>query len=750
MISHLETFYQFYVSLLFIAIGFSLRIKNTRRLLLFLFVLAQVRYLLWRGFFTLDTVTAVGLAVTLSLFLAECYGLLQNIFFSHQTTKPPGRVPPEPTVFPTVDIFVPIVNEPLEILRRTLIGCRAQDYPSEKVTIHVLDDGGREEVRKLAEELGCNYIRRQDRSHAKAGNLNHALKLTRGQCIAIFDVDHVPVRSFLKRTVGFLEDERVAFVQTPHHFYNPDIFQKNLRLEKEIQNDQDLFFRVIQPGRDAYNSAFFAGSSAVFRRKALDEIGGFQTDTLTEDLHTSLVLHSRGWKSCYLDETLSAGLTPESLRSYLKQRERWAMGAVQTFFKENPLFKKSLSWAQRLHYFASIYYFFHGIPRIVYLAAPASFLLFGVAPIMAEPLELVHYFLSYYVIAVLVMDTVGRGYRKIFWSDVYESMMCFSLSKAAVKAFVPGSRSAFFVTPKGEAGQLKRAWRETAPHFVLAGALLVGVARGLILRPENQGALLISSVWAVFNILLLFLVINSALERPQRRIVLRLRRKILCMVKDPDREAKGYTADISEGGIAVRLAEEVYFPGPDVEVELVSSYGEVTRLRGAIRRQEKDGETVVLGIRFRDVGEEERRSLIRQMYSPPESWREEERGRGGFAQDVMLIAKGMVRPWRKDRELKRLYPRISHAQACSFIVNGSSRRTYPARTVDISYSGLSILLEDKAEGIDMTKGSRVQMDGIGLRVEVVARSRRRGKVRLHLRVKAIESGDTLWRNFTLP
>jgi len=749
MISNSETFYQFYVSLLFIAIGFFLRFKNTRLLLLLLSVLAQVRYLLWRGIFTLDTATAVGLAVTLTLYLAECYGLLQNIFFTHQTARPRRRIPPEPTVFPTVDFFVPIVNEPLEILRRTLVGCLAQDYPSEKVFVHVLDDGRREEVRKLADALGCNYIRRQDRSHAKAGNLNHALTLTRGECIAIFDVDHVPVRSFLKRTVGFLEDEKVAFVQTPHHFYNPDIFQKNLRLEKEIENDQELFFRVIQPGRDAHNSAFFAGSSAVFRRKALEEIGGFRTDTLTEDLHTSLVLHARGWKSCYLDETLSAGLTPESLRSYLKQRERWAIGAVQTFFRDNPLFKRSLSWAQRLHYFASIYYFLHGIPRVVYLAAPVSFLLFGVSPIVARPFELIHYFFSYYVISVIVTNTVGKGYRKIFWSDVYESLMCFSLSKAVVKAFVPGSRSAFFVTPKGEAGQLKRAWREMTPHLVLACALVVGVARGLLVRPENQGALAISSAWAVFNILLLFLVINSALERPQRRIILRLRRKILCVVKGPDREAKGYTSDVSEDGVAVRLVEEMYFPESDVDVELIGSYGEVTRLRGSIRRQEKDEEGVVLGIRFRDAGEGERHSLIRQMYSPPESWQETDRAKGGFAKDMMLLGKGMVRPWRKDRELKRRFPRISHSQPCSFIVNGAAQRAYPARTVDISYGGLSILLEDMTDGIDVARGSRVQIDGVGLKVEVVARSHHRGKVKLHLRVTAIESGDTLWRDFTL-
>jgi cellulose synthase (UDP-forming) len=226
--------------------GFLLRSRRARTGLLFLAFLVQVRYLLWRGLFTLDTATSVGLAVTGTLFVAELYGLLQNLFFYHQATNPHERTPPEPARYPTVDIFVPIVNEPLVILKRTLIGCRAQDYPEDRLFIHVLDDGGRDEVRKLAGEMGCTYHRREDRAHAKAGNLNYALGRTGAEMVAVFDVDHVPVRNFLMRTVGCFRDERVAFVQTPHHFYNPDIYQRNLRLERDIRNDQDLFFKVIQ------------------------------------------------------------------------------------------------------------------------------------------------------------------------------------------------------------------------------------------------------------------------------------------------------------------------------------------------------------------------------------------------------------------------------------------------------------------------------------------------------------------------
>jgi cellulose synthase (UDP-forming) len=741
-----ESYFQLFLSGFLVIIGFLLWAKNVRGLILLLSAILQIRYLFWRGLYTLETTTVIGLTVTLTLYLAEFYGLIQNLFFYYQIKIPFKRSPRESEVYPTVDIFVPIVNEPIEILKRTLIGCLAQDYPKDRFKIHVLDDKGREDVKALAHEFGCNYLRRQERSHAKAGNLNHAFKHTNSELVVIFDVDHVPVRNFLRSIVGFFQDEKVAFVQTPHHFYNPDIFQKNLRLEKEIRNEQDLFFRVIQPGRDVHNSAFFAGSSCVFRRKALEEIGGFLTDTLTEDLHTSLVLHSRGWKSCYLNETLSAGLSAESLKAYLRQRERWAVGAVQTLLKDNPLFKKGLSFSQRLDYFASIYYFFHGIPRIVYLAAPLSFLLFGIPPIVAHPLELIHYFFSYYLSSILVMDTVAKGYRRVFWSDVYETMMSFSLSRAVIKTFFFTSRSTFNITPKGEVVRGGLEWKMSLPHIALFMAILVGIGRGLILRPGDKNALLISIFWALFNILILFIAILSCLERPQRRRLLRLRRRIKCELQGSGKRAIGYTTDISEEGTSVRLEEEFFFPEPQVDIELKSSYGEITRIKAVILRQEKDKEGIIIGMRFKDIDEDTYHSLVRQMYSPPESWVEEKTKRN-LARDMMFPILGIIRPWRKGRDLKRLYPRLSLQKACYFIVDGER---FSCSTIDVSYSGLSILIKDARGDTYKFEDARVEINGIELKVTVVAMERIKNDIKLHLKVKTIEKGEKAWKTLSLP
>lgn len=417
------------------------------------------------------------------VYLAELYGLCQFCFFTYQSWSPTERTAAPITTYRTVDIMVTVVDEPLSILRQTLISCLAQEYPRDRYTVYVLDDGHRDEARQLAASLGCEYIRRPDRPrHAKAGNLNHALQLSHGELVAIFDVDHIPARTFLKDTVGFFDDPKVAIVQTPHHFYNPDIFQRNLRVGEEVKNEQALFFRSLQAGRDTHNSAFFAGSSGLLRRKPLMEIGGFQTQTITEDIHTSMNLHAKGYRSCYLNKVLSAGLMPETFDGYLKQRKRWAMGCIQVLLRDNPLTKRGLSLAQRIDYFGSIFYFFFGLPRLICLLAPLASLLFSTSPLKADMLELSNFFFSFFLASALVMRPVSRGSRNPFWSDVYETAMCFALSAVALKALAaPRKERPFEVTPKGQqvkkssVTELSLAW----PHLVTFSLLLIGLALGI-------------------------------------------------------------------------------------------------------------------------------------------------------------------------------------------------------------------------------------------------------------------------------
>ena len=148
--------------------------------------------------------------------------------------------------------------------------------------------GTREGFRDFCEEAGVGYIVRKEHNHAKAGNINHALTKMNSPLVTIFDCDHVPTRSFLQVTVGwFLAEKKLAMLQTPHYFYSPDPFERNLLQYKTIPNEGELFYGVIQDGNDLWNATFFCGSCAVIRREALNAVGGIATETVTEDAHTS-------------------------------------------------------------------------------------------------------------------------------------------------------------------------------------------------------------------------------------------------------------------------------------------------------------------------------------------------------------------------------------------------------------------------------------------------------------------------------
>ncbi len=661
----------------------------------------SIRYILWRGIYTLNMQDRIGLSISLVVFLAEAYGFIQYLLFHYQSLRPTDPVPQpiDDSSAPTVDMLIPIFNEPKDILYRTIIGCLNQDYPEGKVKVYVLDDGRREEIRDLSERLGCNYITRPTNENVKAGNLNNGLKYSTGDLVAVFDCDHVPVRSFLRETTGFFKDQRAAFVQTPHHFYNPDTFQRNLRLEREISNEQDLFFHVIQPGRDYYNSAFFAGSGGIFRRSCLEEIGGFKTETLTEDLHTSMELHSRGYKSFYVNKDLSAGLSPESYSSYLKQRKRWARGGVQIFILDNPLFKKGLTLHQRLNYLASVVYFFHGLPRIIYLAAPLSYLLAGYAPLIADAGQLLTLFLSHYVASTVAFNMVARGHRNPFWSDVYETVMSFGLTAKALATFFSPRNTTFSVTPKGEHFEKTTINKSiVAPHIVLLILLLLGNVIGfyrIVAAQGNSEAIIISLVWSSYNLLILVSAIIAGVERVQRRGLIRLARDIKVKFIIHGKEASFRTRDISETGLSVTLPEPIKFPYPTIELSLISDYGEITKLRGTVIRNDMDSHgSLFAGIQFIGLDEAGYQGIIRQMYSPANSWSDYHNSDSKTWSSFKLLFAAPIKTFIRDKVLRRISPRFSIILPCEIRFVDV---TLKCKTIDISSAGLSIEITGKAD-----------------------------------------------------
>ena len=730
-------------------IGLLSPYPHSRKIVLGLSALLYIRYMIWRGVYTLPTETTASMIVGWTVYVAEVYGLMQYGFFTFQAWSPTERTTPHPSTYPTVDIMVTVVDEPIELLKRTLIACLHQEYPKDRFTVCVLDDGNREDIRALASSLGCLYFTRPDRPrHAKAGNINYALQRTGNELVAIFDVDHVPVRTFLNETVGFFEVPRVAFVQTAHHFYNPDIFQRNLRLEQELQNEQALFFRVLQAGRDAHGSAFFAGSGGILRRRALDEIGGFQTQTVSEDLHTSLVLHAHGYESRYVNKVLSVGLMPDTFDGYLRQRTRWAIGSIQTLQHHNPLTTHGLTIRQRIDYLGSIFYFFFGIPRVICLIAPLTTLLFNIPALRAAVWELCLNFFSFYLASAVAMRPISRGTRNAFWSDIYEIAMCFALSRAVIMTLVtPRKERPFDVTPKGQLisqGPWK-AFSRIWPHMAVFGLLMVGIVMGL--QHWSQDLTIpgfgVSLFWACINLFLLAVAMLVANEQSQVRRLFRLPRTGKAELHAGGRSLQATTVDISEQGIALKVHLPIFSELESASIVMTDYSGRQLALSGRIVRQEPgvNGD-VIVGIRFSDLDEREIQTLLITMFGESAQWNTSSSGLAPTTtRSLHALARAVMTPWGTLFAKRRQVPRIPLHMECTVETTQGSVK---GMVVNASYNGLAALFASPPR--KSLNGAILDVQGIKLRVVPVHISVQLSQTLIRFRIDRIDDGKQRWHD----
>lgn len=566
-------------------------IPQMRGVLLLMSLLTTSRYLYYRIFNTLNFAGILDSIATILLFGAELYAILVLFIGYFQTIAPtnrkPAPLPPEDQL-PHVDIYIPTYNEDVEIVRKTALGAKHIDYP--KKTVYILDDGrpGRrnpprqaDKLRRLnmwrmAEEIGVKMLTRKDNSHAKAGNINTALRKTSGDLILILDCDHIPTRDILKNVVGFFTDEKVALVQTPHWFYNPDPFERNLMSIGKVPTENDLFYRVIQRGNDFWNAAFFCGSAATVRKKYLLQIGGIATETITEDCHTSFRLHSLGYKSVYFPKIMVAGLAPEMYSSYVVQRTRWAQGMVQILRIENSLFKKGLDWAQRICYFGAQVHFLFGIPRLIYAIAPVLFLLLNINPIRGLGLETAAYALPHIMLSTYANYISYKETRFSFWSEVYEFAMAYYAGSATLTALINPKAGKFNVTDKGLTVEKKRFdFTSARPMLVCSGLILLSLVVAPIrlwFQPTIWQAVLINYAWGLYNLALIFGAISVAVEQPQRRRTHRVNRELRAVIHANGRSWTGKTRDISESGTFIILDSWPILPSV-VELEI---FGDTT------------------------------------------------------------------------------------------------------------------------------------------------------------------------------
>jgi cellulose synthase (UDP-forming) len=450
------------------------RVIRRRRVVLVLYALFTITYLLWRAAFTLNPAAPLYAWCFLAL---ETYAAACALAFYLVTLERHAPAPPPARPGWRVDVLICTYNEEPRLLRQTIRRALAMDYPHRT---YVLDDGRRDEVRALAAELGCAYLTRPENTHHKAGNLNHALGQTDGELLVVLDADHLVRRDFLRRLVGHFDDPRVAVVQTPQVFYNIDSFQHHLRGAR-MWHEGAIFHHAMQPGADRWNAAFFVGTGAILRRAALAEIGGFATESVTEDAFTCMRLHAAGWRSVYHDEPLGYLLAPESLHQYLTQRLRWGQGSLQILRLENPLTRPGLTWRQRLVYFSALSSFAQAIVHLVYYLAPAIFLLGGPAPLRAEtPVALVPLVLHIAIDVTMFKLWLGPLARPLL-GECYKLINLHVFLKAPTGYFRK-ERLKFQVTTKGrDAGASARLLAPQAA-LLLLNVLAVGVG---VLRLAN-------------------------------------------------------------------------------------------------------------------------------------------------------------------------------------------------------------------------------------------------------------------------
>lgn len=535
-------------------------------LMMTLSLMATGRYAWWRLTQTFDLNSPAEYFFGTGLILAEAYtwliiflGYIQGAWPLERKSVP---LPQDRSLWPTVDIYIPTYNEPLRVVKPTVFAASGIDWPQDKLNIYLLDDGRRPEFRAFAEEAGVRYLIRPNNFHAKAGNLNHALTQTDGEFIAIFDCDHIPVRSFLTETMGWmLKDRRCAMLQTPHHFFSPDPFERNLDTFRRVPNEGSLFYGLVQDGNDLWNATFFCGSCAVIRRKPLEEVGGIAVETVTEDAHTALKMHRRGYTTAYLNNVQAAGLATESLSGHIGQRIRWARGMAQIFRTDNPLLGKGLSLFQRLCYTNAMLHFFNGLPRLIFLTAPLSYLYFEMHIINASALMLALYVLPHLVQANLANSRIQGRYRHSFWAEVYESVLAWYITLPTLVALVNPKAGSFNVTAKG--GLIQEAyfdWGISKPYLIMVTLNLAGFVLGLFRLFEwntfEQATVLMNLVWTTFNVIMLGTAISVAVESKQVRAAHRVAMDIAIKIFLPNGDIKECrTADYSASGFGVVLPQ---------------------------------------------------------------------------------------------------------------------------------------------------------------------------------------------------
>lgn len=420
-----------------------------------------------------------------------------------------------------IDVYITVAGEPISIVRQTVIAATKINYPN--FHVYILNDGrvakknNWRRIEKLAHTIDpdkVDCITRSSPGGAKAGNINNALSLTNAPFIAILDCDHIPHEDFLQKMVGYMIDPNVAFVQSPQYYRNhPNNYVANASWQQ-----QTLFFGPICRGKAHSNSLFMCGTNMIIRRSALESVGGMNQHSITEDLLTSLLIHTQGWKSIYVPLILAEGLAPEDLGSYWKQQFRWARGSLEVLWKYNPLWIKGLNWQQRFQYLASVTYYLTGLIVLIDAILPLLFFYSGLMPISSTTMALALVFIPYIFFTLYSLQRIS-SYTFSFRAMAF-SIASWPIYLLALIYTIFRINSSFKITNKKR--QDGNYFGLVLIHLIYILAVFGGIAYATIKLGGVNSSLITNAAWGILYVILFLPFIRAGLsDKVSRKLSLK-------------------------------------------------------------------------------------------------------------------------------------------------------------------------------------------------------------------------------------
>jgi cellulose synthase (UDP-forming) len=425
--------------------------------------------------------------------------------------------------WPAVDIFICTYDEPIEVVERSILSALALDYPN--ATVWVLDDTRRDWLRQYCQQVGAHHLTRPDNRGAKAGNLNNGLKMTARESnapvILVLDADFAPRRDFLKRTVGLLlREPDVAIVQTPQFYYNADPIQHNLLAARSWVDDQRFFFDIFQPAKDAWGCAFCVGTSFVVRRDRLNEIGGFPNQAISEDINLTYTMLTRGYRTVWLNQPLSFGLSAEGIPEYITQRARWCLGTIQVaLLRSGPLFGRGYTFTQRWHYFHGVLNWLCKPFMVLLLIAPSIYWFGGLPAFEADYLSFLRFGMPALLGQIVYMAWISRSRTLPLFMEATHAVTSFAVTATLLSAIIKPFGRPFKITDKGGDRSSPRVHGKLAAIFGLITASSAASIVWAFVSPYAAGEIssldYFNLLWAGIAMLIAFIAFLVCFELPR-------------------------------------------------------------------------------------------------------------------------------------------------------------------------------------------------------------------------------------------